>query len=282
MSNPNIKISELEKYVTDNLSDPRQIAEFFYYWISLNIEYDYEKLKKIRANELTETGLSKVSTIFKEKKAVCIGFSTLYQEFLNGFNIKTEIITGYAKSDENLSLEPELDSDFLHAWNAILIDKEWVLVDVTWAKQFENRITDFYFDVAPDKLILTHYPIDNNWQLLNNPITISDFNELPYIHSFYFQTGFPEKPILTSDSEYYYFEFKKNPNRNWLVKLTYSVDNLNYESVFPEYIKNIDGFTYKFSKEKVPPNSIIRMDLTDFNEEKQTMISYEKIALFNL
>ncbi|KAA1241006.1 transglutaminase domain-containing protein [Aquimarina sp. RZ0] len=285
MSKPQIEKSDLVNYVSKNINNKKQIAEFFYYWMSLNIEYDYDLLKKIRSKRLSKLEQDQSSNtdyIFKEKKAVCIGYSTLFQEFLSAFDIESEIIVGYAKTEENPTLELEVDTDFLHAWNALKINNNWILVDVTWAKQFEGAITDFYFDIDPERNILTHYPNDSKWQLLKNPISISDFNKLPYIHSFYFQTGFPKTPIITSDSKYYYFEFKNNPNKNWLVKLTYSLDNLNYKSVFPEYIKNKDGFTYKFSKERVPNNSIIRMDLTDFNEEKQMMIPYEKVAFFNL
>ena len=285
ISKDNLEMIDLEQYVADNLTSKREIAEFFYYWMSLNIEYDFELLQKIRMNELTEEeqyGLTDVSTIFEEKKAVCIGFSTMYQEFLLSFGVQTEIVTGYAKTYDNLSLEPELDSDFRHAWNAVQINSKWILVDVTWANQFEDKTTDFYFGADPDRLILTHFPDNSNWQLLSNPITISDFNNLPYIHSFYFQTGFPEKPILKRDEEYFYFEFKKNVNRNWLVRLQHSTDNINYESVFPEYSKSEDSFTYKFRKDEVPLNATIKIDLTDFNEEKQTMVVYEKIALFKL
>lgn len=173
------------------------------------------------------------------------------------------------KEWKNLTVEPDLDLDFYHSWNAIKIDDKWQLLDATWLTEAENTELDFYFNIDPEKLILDHYPIDNNWQLLEKPLSLEEFNFQPYVHSFYFQTGFPEKPILKSDENHYYVEFKKN--RNWLVKLNYSFENSEFKSVEPIYIKNKNGFTYKFKKNRVSEGSIIKMDLTDFNESNQTM-----------
>lgn len=71
MSKPQIEKTDLNNYVSKNLSNKNQIAEFFYYWISLNIEYDYGLLKKIRSNKLSEYERNQSSDtdfIFKEKK----------------------------------------------------------------------------------------------------------------------------------------------------------------------------------------------------------------------
>ena len=276
-----LKINDLENYVVENINKKEQIAEFFYYWIGINIKYNREILEKNKTENEIEN-LSNPTVIFNERKGTCIGYSVLYEYFMDKFNIENEIVLGYAKNEKNLTVEPNLDSDFYHSWNAIKINGNWQLLDATWLSETKNTQLDYYFNIEPKKLILDHYPIDDEWQLLEKPLSLQQFNTQPYINSFYFQTGFPEIPILRSDEDYYYLDFKSNPNKNWLVKLTYRFEKSDYESVGPDYIKNEDGFTYKFGKDRIPKGSIIKMDLTDFNQNKQTMQTYQNIGLIIL
>ena len=280
-SGMDMTINTLESYVSENIKEKEQIAEFFYYWIGLNIKYNQEVLEKDKTIDEIEN-LSNPIVIFNERKGTCIGYSVLYQYFMDKFDIENEIIFGYARDEKNLTVEPDLDLDFYHSWNAVKIDNKWQLIDATWLNEAENTQLGFYFNIDPEKLILDHYPNDDNWQLLEKPLTLKEFNSQPYIHSFYFQTGFPEKPILRSDESHYYLKFKKNPNKNWLVKLTYSFENSEFKSVAPDYVKNENGFIYKFEKDKIPKGSIIKMDLTDFNESNQSMQTYENVGYFIL
>lgn len=277
-SGMDLTISNLENYVSKNIKEKEQIAEFFYYWIGLNIKYNREILEKNKTKYEIEN-LSNPSVVFNERKGTCIGYSVLYEYFMDKFNIENEIVLGYAKDEKNLTVEPDLDWDFYHSWNAVKINGDWQLVDATWLSETENTQLGYYFNIEPKKLILDHYPIDDKWQLLEKPLSLEQFNSQPYVNSFYFQTGFPEIPNLRSDESYYYLDFKENPNGNWLVKLTYSFENSDYESVEPEYIKNENGFTYKFGKDRIPKGSIIKMDLTDFNQKNQTMVVYENVGL---
>jgi len=57
-----------------------------------------------------------------------------------------------------------------------------------------------YFLVTPDKMITTHLPDDENWQLLKKPYSIEMFKELPYIYDgykndYYLLDYFPKKNI---------------------------------------------------------------------------------------
>lgn len=280
-SGKDLTITNLESYVLKNIKEKEQIAEFIYYWIGLNIKYNQEALEKDNTNIKIEN-LSDPIIVFNERKGTCIGYSVLYEYFMNKFNIENKIIFGYVRDEKNLTVEPDLDSDFYHSWNAVNIDNKWLLLDATWLHVSENTQIDYYFNIAPEKLILDHYPNDESWQLLEKPLSLAEFNSQPFIHSFYFQTGFPEKPILTSDENHYYVKFKKNPNKNWLVKLTYSFNKSEFKSVEPEYIKTENEFLYKIKKSIVPKDSIIKMDLTDFNEIKQTMLTYPNVGYFIL
>lgn len=285
MSRPEITIEELTAYASKNITDSNELAKFYYYWINLNITYDTALLLKVRADKLSiaaQRKLANAESVFKTKKGVCIGFSSLYQKLLLSANIKSEIITGHAKNDENPTLELETDSDFLHAWNAVWIQDKWILVDVTWANQFEDKVTDFYFDVAPEKMILNHFPTDPKWQLLDKPLSVDDFNKLPYIHSFFFQAGFSESLLLTEDEEYYYLKVVPSKIKDWGIKMYYSLDNRLFTPIRSKSIKKKRLEIYRFKKKNIPANAIIRVDLVDTIIEELRRDNYEKIAIFKL
>ncbi|MDO9154761.1 MAG: hypothetical protein Q7U47_13835 [Paludibacter sp.] len=71
--------------------------------------------------------------------------------------------------------------DVPHTWVAASIDNEWYLFDPTWGagyisnSQYISQINDFYFMTEPEILIQTHIPFDPIWQLLNYPVTYSEF-----------------------------------------------------------------------------------------------------------
>ncbi len=285
MSNVKVEINDLTDFVAKNISDKKEIAKFYYYWMNLNIVYDFEKRDKWRTEKATDKEIDDSENpllVFKEKKAVCIGYSSLYKMFMDSSGIECLIITGHAKTLENLTLELELDDDYRHAWNTIKINDAWLLIDTTWAQQFEESISDFYFNVSPEKLILSHYPENAEWQLMEKPISINEFNTQPYVHSFYFDTGFEKLPELTEDKDYYYIEFPKIASNNWLTKLTYDSDKKINESIFPEYEEKENSNLFKFKKNGIPKKAILNVVVTYFDWDKQTKSEYNNIIKYQL
>lgn len=78
-----------------------------------------------------------------------------------------------------------------HSWNAAYVDGSWRLYDCTWAAQrlalgakekdqprssqaisLQYETDMFYYQVDPTKLIYTHYPFEDIWQLIEPPISI--------------------------------------------------------------------------------------------------------------
>ena len=285
MSKPDLQISDLSNFVSNNISDKKEIAKFYYYWISLNISYDFEKRDKFKTIEPTDEELNNSVNpylIFDEKKAICIGYSNLFKLFMDSSKIECKIISGHAKTLENLTLEPELDENFRHAWNSIKINNSWLLIDTTWAQQFEKNISDYYFNTKPERLILSHYPEEEKWQLLTKPVSINHFNKQPYVHSLYFNTGFGELPKLTADTEYYYIEFPKNESKNWLTKLTYDSGSIINESIFPEYEKRLNTNLFKFKKNQLPKKSTLNVVVSYFDWKKQTKAEYKDVIKYQL
>ena len=64
---------------------------------------------------------------------------------------------------------------------------------------------DHYFLTDPKEFIYEFYPLQSEWQLLKNPITLAEFEELPFVRSLFFryQLSFPSdnmKSVMPTDS----------------------------------------------------------------------------------
>ena len=64
---------------------------------------------------------------------------------------------------------------------------------------------DHYFLTDPKEFIYEFFPLQPEWQLLRDPITLQDFEELPFVRSLFFRYGlyFPDdytKAVMYTDS----------------------------------------------------------------------------------
>jgi hypothetical protein len=191
------KLAErIEKDFTSDYDKARAI----YSWIAFNVKYDYaaflnppktqgfsyrteaEKQKKIQA--LNDKMIDKA---FNSKKAVCEGFTVLYQNLALQVGIKCEIIRGDSKT--RLVDIGRKDTNSNHAWNMVLIDKKWRLVDVTWGQGYfdnskgrmTNDFTSVYFDTEPDYFFAKHFPDSGSY--LGNKLSKEDFLNGPLIYN---------------------------------------------------------------------------------------------------
>ncbi len=175
-------------------------ARAIYSWMAFNIKYDYnaflnpprvqgfsysseaEKQRKIK--QLNDNLIQKA---FKSQKAVCEGFTALYQHLAELVGLKCEIIRGDSKTNLRDIGRKTISSN--HAWNTVLIDKKWRLVDVTWGQGYYDTskgrmVNDFnpvYFDTDPDYFFAKHYP--DSGTFLGDRISKSDFLDGPLIYN---------------------------------------------------------------------------------------------------
>ena len=168
---------KLAKRIQEDFKSDYSKARAIYSWIAFNIKYDYnaflnpqrtqgfsysteaEKQRKIK--ELNDRLYQKA---FSSKKAVCEGFTALYQHLAELTGLKSEIIRG----DSKISLRDigRKTTSSNHAWNIVLIDRKWRLIDVTWGQGYFDSskgrmVTDFssvYFDTDPDYFFAKHFP----------------------------------------------------------------------------------------------------------------------------
>jgi len=205
---------ELAQKVDKDFNSDYDKARAIYSWIAFNIKYDYdaflnppgsmrfsyrneaEKQKKIQ--EFNNQILQKA---FKSKKAVCEGFTLLFQHLTALVGIKSEIIRGDSKT--RLADIGRKSTSSNHAWNIVLIDGKWRLVDVTWGQGYYDSskgrmVKDFdsaYFDTEPDYFFAKHFP--DSGSFLNRKLNKDEFLNGPLIYN---KTITGDNKIITPES----------------------------------------------------------------------------------
>lgn len=109
-------------------------------------------------------------------------------------------------------------------WNAVYINDDWRFLDAFWASACvvgrksgewtlvdsdgnvtqededvsegttQHRINEFYFMPDPDKIVWTHFPDEMQWQLLDKPVSLKDFEEHVYIRERFHYLGMKLMP----------------------------------------------------------------------------------------
>ena len=168
-------------------SEDQLKAAFF--WTSNSIEYATEQLRK---NAQYKSKDHLISVTMKSRRAVCQGFSEVFNEICHHLGFEAYVVSGYT-SQENL-----IFSNTGHAWNAVKVNDEWFLFDPTWAaghylvkesKRGHNRsnyvkaFTAEYFKRRPDEFIKTHMPFDPLWQFTDHIITYKNFDQKRFKNS---------------------------------------------------------------------------------------------------
>lgn len=191
---------ELAKRIDKDFNSDYDKARAIYSWMAFNIKYDYnaflnpprtqsfsyrteaEKERKIQG--LNDDMLEKA---FKSQRAVCEGFTLLYQHLASLVGIKSEIVRGDSKT--RLADIGRKNTTSNHAWNTVLIGGKWRLVDVTWGQGYYDSskgrmIKDFepaYFDTDPDYFFAKHFP--DSGSFLGRRLSKEDFLNGPLIYN---------------------------------------------------------------------------------------------------
>ena len=244
------EFTEYLKKNTTNLNDLEK-AFLLFKWITTNIDYDIEGFfnKTFKTNKYD---------VFKTGLTVCSGYARLFRHFADNINLITENIICFSKGlgyNED-KLNQKLDSD--HEYNAVKLKNKWYLIDSTWGsgyaknKTFIRYYNPFYFCISPDYLIYTHYPINENWQLLERPIKFKKFLSNLELHSHFFEDGF----------------YKVEPNK-------FKINGIIGKNKLKVYKNNKKDIYIKILIYKLKENSSLKYNCIMINDKKYPLCSSE-------
>ncbi len=187
-----------KKIATDFDSDHDRVRAAFR-WLTENIRYDLAAYyapttKKISFSYRNETEKQQriqahkdgiVAQVFSSGKSVCEGYAQTFKKLCDLLGIHAVVIKGYARNNGNTI--GALPSGSNHAWNAVYLDAEWKLLDATWAAGYEfngrwkKQFTPYFYFTEPALLLQSHFPENAQWQLVQQPISATDFANTPFI-----------------------------------------------------------------------------------------------------
>jgi hypothetical protein len=159
-------IKEISLSITTGVYDDSLKVVAIAKWIIKNLEYDY-------GNMDNATDIARATpSVLKRKKAVCEGYMNLFEALCKASNIQAVSIKGYT-DDEKRKKDPKVN----HGWNAVKINGQWYLMDITWADNGDDYddIVDEYLWSDPIVFLKKHFPENAFWQLLEKPISLDCF-----------------------------------------------------------------------------------------------------------
>lgn len=149
-------------------------------------------------------------------------YHVLFKRLCSYAGLHCVVIKGYSKS---AGYQPGVkfeDNRFRNSWNAVYVAGAWRFVQCNWgARHLVNakevpkpgkaksdslryEYDDHYFLTDPKEFIYEFFPLQPEWQLLKEAITLEEFEELPFVRSLFFryQLAFPTehmKSVMTTD-----------------------------------------------------------------------------------
>ena len=173
----------LAAYLTAPAKTERDKARSIYRWITQNIRYDTGAY----FSGSFRNSASKPSSTLQTRSSVCDGYAGLFAELGTLAGLQVRKISGWAKG---YGYKPgqTLETKTNHAWNAVRLGGQWVLLDTTWgagfvdrkSKKFVRRFNEFHFLTHPAQFIYSRFPQDPKWQLLRKPVSKGVFEQLVF------------------------------------------------------------------------------------------------------
>lgn len=195
---PKRKTRSVEKLAAaltkDSCSDYEK-AKRIYDWITENIRYDVRRYEHYNWKATTPK-----QTLLR-RKAICSGYSLLFQALCKEVGIKAWVVEGYDKIPNYRNNEPYFFEE--HAWNVFQTDGTNHLVDVTWGSggivrkikiiilfkqpiyiyrsKFVRKYNQMFFDADTNWFSQTHLPLLPMWQLKTHVLRVERFEKQQFI-----------------------------------------------------------------------------------------------------
>ncbi|HUS75390.1 MAG TPA: transglutaminase domain-containing protein [Methanothrix sp.] len=182
-------VESLAAYLVKPAANDREKARAIFQWITENIDYNVEVFFK------GGSGATNSEDVLKSKKSVCYGYSDLFLSLAKEAGLEAVRISGYGKGYGYVPGK-NFTGPANHAWNGVKINGSWYLMDTTWGAGYVNgdrkyvrEFDDHFFMTPPFQFIYDHFPEEEQWQLLEEPVTKQEFENLVNLESDFFNLG---------------------------------------------------------------------------------------------
>ncbi|PIS27446.1 MAG: hypothetical protein COT43_10490 [Candidatus Marinimicrobia bacterium CG08_land_8_20_14_0_20_45_22] len=181
-------IQSLSNYLVQPARSDIEKARSIFRWMTVNIRYDTEGYFSGHYGNTSAEGT------LKSRKSVCAGYGNLFESLAESAGLEVVVIPGYAKGTGYVPGQV-IPSESNHDWNVVKIDGRWQLIDATWGaghlegRTFIRAFDDHYFLTPPEEFVFDHFPEDSQWQLLDKPLSMSEFGVIPKVWSDFFRYG---------------------------------------------------------------------------------------------
>ncbi|MDD4093725.1 MAG: transglutaminase domain-containing protein, partial [Methanothrix sp.] len=182
-------VKSLATYLIEPAANDREKARAIFRWICENIDYNVDVFFSGKAGSTNSTD------VLKSRKSVCYGYSDLFLALAKEAGLEARRIKGYGKG---YGYQPgtNFTGPSNHAWNAVRINGSWYLVDSTWGAgyvsgdgKYVRHFDDHFFMTPPSQFVFNHFPEEEQWQLLDEPLSKPEFEGLVYLEPDFFGLG---------------------------------------------------------------------------------------------
>jgi hypothetical protein len=158
-------------------------------------------------------------TVFTRRTAVCAGYAKLLEALGQAIGIEIVYVVGDARTQTS-----DLSGQG-HAWNAVQIEGQWHLTDVTWdsgsinASSFKKQYRADYLMPPPAVLAVSHFPQNPDWLLLPTPLSRGEFLRQPMLQPQFFSADLKLISPTRSQTEVQQTATVQlqNPQKRWLL-----------------------------------------------------------------
>jgi len=180
-------IAAVGTYMKDTFPDKKQRVKAIHDFVALRLTYDERALEAILKRDHANVPPQTAQAVFAAKTGVCEGYARLMTAIGEAANVEIKYVTGYIRDASrrvaigtDASVKAALEG-YGHAWNAVLLDGEWFLIDTTWDDPTgaDKPVRSTYLFTPPKLFAYDHLPEDPAWQLVMKPISEGDFARLP-------------------------------------------------------------------------------------------------------
>ncbi len=258
----------IDNVVINHFEDKVDKLRAIYAWIAMNITYD---AKAARSSNITK---NKPAEVLASRKAVGIGFASLFQDMCSSANIRCLTVDGYVKN--NVLEIGEKGTEINHSWAVVQLGQSpdtWYYVDPAFGsghlepdmKTFTKEYSGAYFFTDKTTFNLQHFPNNEAWKLGPAPRGKGDFYSLPLVRTTAMEYAIkkmtPDEGILkTKVGKTIYFSFILGNDKEPITAVSLGLgEKKRYKVKTVDFLSSGGtlSFSYKFDEDGNFPMTIL-------------------------